>query len=781
VIKLSTTIKQNIHRKEAWDKVTGKAKYTDDLPVTNYLCARLLTSKHAYAKIKKIDTFKALELKGVKSIITGYEFPILTGPLLADRSPLARDIVRYVGEPIAIVVAIDEATALKAVRLIEVDYDIYTPILSVIEALDKNAPLLHPNINKYKRVMDDINPIKNSNISAKFQMRKGNIEKGFAESDVIIEQTFSLPQSDHLAMEIRSVRAEISVDGKVKIETSSQSPYSVKKQLASYFNIEEGNIEVHVPFVGGAFGGKAPVTLEFLAYIASHKVDGNPVRLITTREEDMISAPSRLGLEAKIKLGATYDGKINAASLIFYLDSGAYVDISPYMSKSIAADCTGPYNIENLHCDSFCVYTNHTYSTSYRGFGHLCYTYCMERAFDILANKCGLDPLKFRFINAIKPGNLTPSQGISTYSNTGDITMCLNKLRNALNYDGIAIKKIDDNIVRSIGISCFWKAAHPPTNAISGAIVTFNSDGSLNLNTGVVEMGSGGQTNLAQMLADKLKMDISQIHVVLDVDTRLNPEHFKTVASITNFMAGNAVMTAANDIIAQLKCMGAQIFSCDINDIEIENSKVFHKDNPKDFIPFKKIVHGYKTNKGSSLGEPIIAKGPFMLKGLTLLDPNTGKGKSEPSWTVGAQAVEIEFNKKDYSYRILNAYTAIDVGNIINPNGMKEIVIGGMSMGLSLASREVYRYNKNGSLETPNLRTYKLLHIGQEPIYHVNFVETPQTNSPYGTRSISEHGIIGIPAALGNALTLASGVNIIELPITPEYIWKQKEDEQNDI
>lgn len=445
------------------------------------------------------------------------------------------------------------------------------------------------------------------------------------------------------------------------------------------------------------------------------------------------------------------------------------------MAKAMAADCTGPYNIENLYCDSYCIYTNHTYSTSYRGFGHLCYTYCMECALDILAKRCGIDPLKLRLTNAIKPGDLSPTQVISSLSNTGNITACLQKLKEIIHWKGPQIKKIDNEVIRTTGIACLWKQAVPPIGSVSGAIITFNSDGSLNLNTGNVEMGSGGLTMLAHMLADKLKMDINKIHINFKKDTRLNPEHYKTVASITNYMAGNAVMKAADDVLSQLKEMGGQIFSCQPEEIDVAESKVFHKDNPKNFIDFKNIVSGYKSEDRKAIGQPILAKGTFMLKNLSLLDSNTGKGKSGPSWTVGAQAVEIEFNIKDSTYRIINATTVMDVGKIVNPDGMKGMIYGGMAMGLSMASREVYDYNHEGRLKTPNLRTYKLLHIGQEPLYHVEFIETPQLDSPYGSRSISEHGIIGIPAALSNALSLATNIDINELPLTPEYLWRHME------
>ncbi|MGF7145849.1 CO/xanthine dehydrogenase Mo-binding subunit [Anaerotaenia torta] len=772
---MRTTIDESIHRKEAWDKVSGNAKYTDDKPVIGYFHARILTSPHPHARIKSIHCLEARQLKGVKAIITGNDFPVLSGPLLEDRPPIAKDLVRYAGEPVAVVVAVTEAIALRAVRMIEVEYEPLTAVFSPEEALKKEAPYLHPDLGKYKKLQKDIQPVEHSNIASKFQVRKGNIEEGFSESHVVIERNYKLPPSDHLAMEVRAVRAEISADGKVKIETSSQSPYTVVKQLSSCFQIPAGNIEVNVPLVGGAFGGKVPVTLEFLAYMACTKVNGAPVRLTVSREEDMTTAPCRLGLEANIKIGAKSDGTITAADFTFYLDTGAYSDIGPYMSKAIAADCTGPYSIANLSCDSYCIYTNHTYSTSYRGFGHLCYTFCIERTMEDLAEQCGIDSMEFRKINAIRPGHLTPAQVVSTYSNTGNLELCLDKLKNLLHWKGEKVRKINDNKVLATGIACLWKSATPPANAVSGSIITFNSDGSLNLNTGVVEIGSGGQTNLAQMIADKLKMDIKDIHVSLAVNTRLNPEHYKTVASMTNYMAGNAVMKAADDVLGQLKAMGGQIYSCSPEEIEVADSRVFKKEQPDRYTLFKDIVSGYQTPNGASIGEPVIAKGSFMLKGLSMMDPNTGKGRTGPSWTVGAQAVEIEFNPLDFTYKIINAVTVMDVGKVINPDGMKEIIYGGMSMGLSMSSREVYEYNKEGRLNTPNLRTYKLLHIGEEPRYQVEFVETPQTDSPFGSRSISEHGIIGIPAALGNALAAASGIPVRELPLTPERLWRAKE------
>lgn len=764
-------IGKSIPRKEAWDKVTGKAQYTDDLPVAGVLSARLLTSTCAHGVIRRIDISKALAVRGVKAVLTGEQSPELYGPLVLDRPALARGIVRYAGEPVALVIAQDEPTAETAVRMIEVEYDTLPFVLTPSQALAEEAILVHDQSNGYKKVMTDIYPQAGTNIASRYQIRKGNAREALSKCEIIVQQRFCLPPSDHLATEVRSARAQISSEGEVLITTSSQSPYTVRKQIAEAFLIPSGKIQVRVPFVGGGFGGKAPVFLEILAFLASRSVGGKPVRLTIPREQDMASAPSRLGLEADIKIGATRDGILQAAEMTYWLDCGAYTDISPYMAKAIAVDCTGPYHLENLSCDSLCVYTNHTYATSFRSFAHESCSFCVERTMDTLAHRCGVDTLELRLRNAIHPGSLTPTQVVCTESLTGDLTACLNRIKPLAEWDGGKALSIKKDTVRAKGVACFWKTENPPTDAVSGALITFNPDGSVNLNTGVVEMGSGGQTHLAQFLAERLRIDPAQVHVVMPVDTRTAPEHWKTVASFTEYMAGHAVLRAVDDLMVQLRRNGAEAFQCAEEDVDIANGNVFSIKNPEKFIAFKDIVQGYQSTAGESLGEPVLGRGGFILKGLIQLDPLTGRGQTGPAWTLGAQVVEVEADLRTFSYRILTASTVMDVGKVLNPELMRAMVAGGMAMGLSLASREACHYDKSGVPQAPNLRTYKLMHIGQEPDYRVDFVETPEEGSPYGVRRYAEHGTIAMPAALANALSTAFGMELLSLPLTPEHIW----------
>jgi CO/xanthine dehydrogenase Mo-binding subunit len=282
------------------------------------------------------------------------------------------------------------------------------------------------------------------------------------------------------------------------------------------------------------------------------------------------------------------------------------------------------------------------------------------------------------------------------------------------------------------------------------------------------------KTTLAQILAETMKMDISKIHVILEVDTQFCPEHYKTVASMTTFMAGKAVQRAAEDLIRQLKSLGAVVLKCPPEDLALAEEKVYQRHDPSIFIPLKDLVHGYKYPDGQSIEGQIMGRGSFIMSNLTTLNKNTGEGVPGPAWAVGAQAIEVEFDTKDFSYRLVRAATVIDAGKVLNPKTARGLITGGMCMGLGLATREAFEYDNKGEMRNTNLRTYKVMHIGQEPVYLVDFIETPQINAPFGARGIAEHGILGIPAALANALSSAAQVELDQLPISPETIWKAK-------
>lgn len=767
----------SVPRKEAMNKVTGAAKYNMDYIAPGLLYARMLTSTEAHANLIRVDISQALKEPGVQNVITGSFFPVLTGTIIEDRPPLATNKVRYYGEPIAVVIANTLEEAIAAKEKIFVEYEPLPVINSVSQGLAAEANLIHEQLSEYVNIIEDVNPQSATNVNDLIQVRKGDMEKAWAECDEVAEAIFTLPQTDHIAMEPRNVWAEILPDGIVNIHSSTQAPFSIRELISKYFGVNEGNIIVHTPLVGGGFGGKAAVQLELIAYLASLSVGGRPVKLFNTREEDIITSPCHLGMEAKVKLGATKDGLFKAAELIYNIDCGGYADISSRLARSMAADGTGPYNIENLFCDVRSVYTNHPYVTSFRGFGHPESAFAIERTIDILASKLNIDPLVIRLKNALNPGDTSPTGVALTKSYLGDLPTCITRLKENFNWDEGVYLDIGGGKIRAKGMSCLWKTSNSPTDAGSGVVLTMNSDGSINISCGAIEIGPGMKTTLAQLLAEKLQMNIEQIHIRMDMNTGVDPHHWKTVASMTTYMVGQALLDAAEDLIEQLLNIGGIALKCAPQDLAIKNSRVYLQADPTCFITFNDICQSYKFPNGNSVGGPIIGRGSFVMRHLTPLNAETGQGRSGPYWTVGAQAVEVEFDTNDYTYRLVRVGTVIDAGKVINPKTARGVVMGGICMGLGLASREAFIYDSEGKTATTSLRTYKVMRIGEVPEYIIDFVETPQADGPYGARGLSEHGIIGIPAALANALSTASGLNINQLPLTPELIWRLKQKE----
>jgi CO/xanthine dehydrogenase Mo-binding subunit len=766
-------IGKSVIRKEAFDKVTGRARYTHDQHIAKMLSCKMVISPYGHAKIISIDTSEAWKIHGVRAILAGEAFP-LVGEAIRDRPPIAVEKVRYHGEPVALVVADTPWQAKNAAERIIVHYELLPVVNSPTQAYQKNAPLVHERLDEYKKE-DDSHPVPGTNIATHIKIRKGNMEKGWAESETTVEASFSFAPSDHVAMETRCSIAEIQPDGNIHITTSSQAPFMVKKLIADYFGEDIGKIIVDTPLVGGAYGGKAPVQLEILAYLASKAVGGRPVKLLNTREEDILTSPCHIGLDATVKFGADRNGKIKATEIRYLWDGGAYSDKAIDLARAGAVDCTGPYNIENVWCDSYSMYTNHPYPGPYRGFSHSELSFVIERTMDLLAQKLGMDPLEIRYINAIKPGNTTPTRVRLNKSNVGNLQKCIERLRELIKWEEGPIQELNERFIRVKGVSCSWKTSTIDANAPSGVILTFNRDGSINLMSGIVEIGTGTKTVLAQILAERLKMDVDKIHVRMDVDTQTTPEHWKTVASRGTFMAGRATLNAADDVIRQLKEVASCVLRAPKEDLEVANSQVFLRDDPSIAIPFKDIGYGYQYPNGNAIGGQIIGRGNYILRHLTHMNPETGAGKPGPEWTVAAYGVEVEFDRRDFTYRLVKAATVVDIGKVMNEKAALGQVMGAMSMGLAFAGRETFYFDDLGRVLNPQLRTYRPLHYGENPEYLVGFVETPQIDGPYGARGVGEHGLMGMPGALGNALSTASGVSLHHLPLIPELIWKAKE------
>jgi CO/xanthine dehydrogenase Mo-binding subunit len=420
------------------------------------------------------------------------------------------------------------------------------------------------------------------------------------------------------------------------------------------------------------------------------------------------------------------------------------------------------------------MYTNHTYAAAFRGFGHPELTFAIERAMDILAGKLGMDPLELRLKNVILPGDTSPTQTSLDRSNIGNLPKCIQRLAELIHWEEVDEGETAGDKIRAKGVSCFWKNSNTSLNAGGGTMLTFNYDGSINLICAAVEIGQGIKTALAQILAEKMKINVEQVHVEMEVNTTTNPEHWKTAASRTTLLIGRAVLRAAEDAINQLRSIAAVVLKSSPDELEVGGGNVFLRNNPQIQIEISKIAFGYTLPNGNTIGRQVIGRGSYALDNLTKLDTETGKGNPGPEWTVGAAAVEVEFNKKEYTYKILRAACVVDAGKVINSAMARGQISGGMNLGLSFASLEAFLFTNKGIIQNKQLRTYNIMRLGENPEYLVDFVETPNLDGPYGARGIGEYGVIGMPAALANSLSHAAEIPLNQLPLIPELIWKLK-------
>jgi len=760
---------KSIPRVDAFEKVTGTTKFVADLEVSGMLYAKFLRSPHAHARILSIDVKKAEKHPGVEAAITGQAFPYRMGLYVRDKMVLAKDKVRWAGEPVAAVAAESEEAAEEAIDLIDVKYEPLPPVFDVNEALKPGSPLVHENLAQYEH-SPVFTPIPGTNIANIFKVRKGDIKSGFENATVVVENEFSMPQVSHAAMEPRACIAQYFQDGSAEVWTCAQSPFAVRYILSHALGIPLQKINVHVPHVGGGFGGKAGINFEPLVVLLSKFSEGRPVKLFLTREEELTTAPLRQGFYGWIKTGVDAKGKIVAEQIKYVYDAGAYADYGVNIGRAAGYACTGPYEVPNIHCDSITVYTNHPYGTAFRGFGHLEFLWAIERQMDILANKLGIDAVEIRLRNALRPGSITAT-GEKLREDAGRVDQCIRTVAEKLGW-GEKQPPAADGKLYGMGIAALWKAPAMPPNAGSSAIIKFNEDGSASLAVGVTEIGQGTTTSLAQMAAEELGLPIEKIRVVPERITDLTPYSWQTVASRNLFMEGKAVISAARDAKEQIIDMASQALRVSKSELILENEMVFPRGQPDKGIPIQQFAMGYTYPNGSAIGGPVIGRGSYVPRGLTYLDPETGQGFPALKWTFGAQGVKIKLDPDTGEIEVLKVASAFDIGKTINPLLVLGQVYGGMLQSLSIGLMEGYVYNEAGAMLNSNFTDYKIARASDMPEEHVvTLIENPQSDGPYGARGIGELTMLSIPPAIANAVFDASGVQLFDLPMRQERVW----------
>ncbi len=768
-------IGKDIKRVDGIEKVTGYAKYTDDFKFAGMLHAKIKKSPYAHARILSIDTSKAEKLEGVKAIITGKDVPNRVGLYLEDKTFLAVDKVRFVGEPVAAVAAVTPEIAEAAVELIEVEYEELPGVFHVLDGIKEDAPLIHEDLEKYN-YGSIFFPKPGTNISNHYKIRKGDVEKGFAEADYIMENEFYVPHIQHAPIENHSAIALVEPGGKTTVWSSCQSPYAVRKALSVAFKLPLNKIRVIAATVGGGFGGKAGTTLEGITIPLAQKLMGRPVKLTFTREEDMVCSFVRQGCYMKIKAGVKKDGKIVAVENTFYWDGGAYTEYGVNIARAGGYSSTGPYDVPNVKADSVCVYTNHPVGGPYRGFGMSEIHFAIEQNLDMIAEALKIDPVEFRKINALKDGGHTVT-GQEIY-NVG-LVKCIEAVEKDIQWN-VPASSSDPKKVRGKGLACMYKAPSQPNNVASSAIIKINEDGTANLATTAIDLGQGAYTALAQIAAEVLTIPVENISVIAG-DTDNTPYEWQTVASRITYCTGNAVLNAAEDAKAQMLKLGAVGLGLPQEDVELKDGHVCSKIYKDRKLSIASLALGLTMPDGSGVHGPIIGRGSFIPPNVRNTDKETGQGEKPVAfWTFGCQGVEIEIDTETGDIKVLKVAAAYDVGKAINPQLTIGQIEGGIVQGLGSALLEHLIMDK-GRVVNPNFVDYKIPAVSDVPEMVIKVIEVPEETGPFGARGVGEPAMVPTAPAIANAIYNALGVRINTLPITAEKVLEAIKNKKSQI
>ncbi|TVR29371.1 MAG: xanthine dehydrogenase family protein molybdopterin-binding subunit [Spirochaetaceae bacterium] len=770
------TVGRKSPRVDAYEKLTGHAPYVSDMVVSGMLYAAVKQSPHARARIRSIDTSRARELPGVRAVVTGAELDYRVGLYVVDKGILARDEVRHFGEAVAAVAADTLMIAQQAVRLIEVDYELLDPVLHPLKALEKDAPLVHPRLGDYSYMEAAFTPVPGTNIANHTKIRKGDVEKAFAEAEWIIERQYTNPSVQHVPMETHVAIVRWQPNDEVTIWSSAQSPFTLRNLFCTAMKLPHRNVRVIVPYVGGGFGGKAGIGIEPLVAVLSRLSGGRAVKLTASREQEFSLLPCRSQLTYRIKTGVSADGRITGQHMTMYWDSGAYADYAVNVTRASAYSAAGPYEIPNAWVDAYTIYTNKPFGTAYRGFGHVEFHWGIERHMDLVAKVIGMDPVEFRRRNTLKAGcrSLT---GELIRENTGSVDKCLDAVCASINYGSLTKQEKERQKRTGMkigkGVACFHKAPAMPPFTATAVILKMNEDGTVTANLALTDYGQGSYTAIGQIIAERLGFAVEKVKVAFDCDTDREPYDWQTVASKGLILSGNAAILAAEDLLARAYDVASQALRCNQIDLAHDGEKIYVKHHPESAVTFRQMAVGFAYPNGNGIGGPLIGVGRYIAQGLSHLDKATGQGNPALDWTYGAHGMIVEVNEKTGEYNILKVGSAFDVGKVVNPDSVRGQAIGGMMQGLGTAVCEGYIYDEAGHLLNPSFTDNKIPTSVDMPLeIECMVVETAQIDGPYGARGVGEHPMIGVAAALGNCLQQATEAEITHMPMRFEDVWR---------
>jgi CO/xanthine dehydrogenase Mo-binding subunit len=756
-------IKQPIPSVDGKGLMMGRPAYTDDLAEPNSLIVKVLRSPYPFAKIKSIDTKKAENVTGVELVLTYKDFKRIpftrAGQGYPEPSPhdkfVLDEYVRHVGDEVAAVAARTEEQCLKALDLIEVEYEILEPILDFETAKD-NPIVLHPEPEIHEMFPIGFDPKRN--LAASYHMEVGNVKEELKKCDVVISETFYTQAQAHAMMEPHTVNARIDYQGRLVIFSSTQTPIHVRRILSQTLEVPLSKIRVIKPRVGGGFGGKQSLHGEMLVSAVTLRT-GKPAKMVYTRKEVFEASPTRHAMRIDISLGASKEGVLQAIDCKVLSDTGAYGEHALTVFMVAGSKVLPLYNkVNSVRFYGDVVYTNHNSAGAFRGYGAIQGNFALESAIDILVHRLQMDPIAFRDKNMMKEGETSPifeimgegTEGTAMIMESCKLEYCLHRGEELSGWNEVyPYQQVSPTKRRAIGMAIAMQGSGIPYIDMGSATIKLNDDGFYNLLIGATDIGQGSDTVLAQIAAEVLGCEMDQM-IVYSSDSDLTPFDTGAYASSTTYVSGNAVYKAAVQMKEMLIEEAAKRMHATPKDITFDGQLFSSKDQE---LTINELANRLYYNDDQ--------------KQLTATSSYVGH-KSPPPFMTGFADITIDMETGEFE---INNYTSIvDCGTPLNTMLARGQVEGGIVQGLGMAVFEDVRFSKSGKLITNDFISYLIPTRHEIKNLTTEFAESYEETGPFGAKSVGEIGIDTPPAAIANAVYNAVGVRITDLPITPEKI-----------
>ena len=737
---------------DAKEKVTGRAQYLDDMTFPDQLIGKILRSPHPHARIRSIDTSEASALEGVRAVLTAKDAPRNRfGMEIADCDIFAIDKVRYVGDEVAAVAAETAEIAREALKLIRVDYELLPVVDDPLRAMAPEAPLVHEDLK--------------SNVVKEYHISRGDVEADFAACDYVFEHEFSTHRVSGLYLEPFGAAAWWESNGRLTMWTGMQAMFQGRNELARALGIDPTRITMKSPFIGGAFGAKIWLrNFHPIVALLARKAR-RPVKLVLTREEEQLTTRPRVAPRMKVTLGMMKDGTMVCKQSEIIADNGAYSWAAPkvLLNMAMRTDCL--YRFRSSKTDAYLVYTNLIPTSGFRGYGNSQMHFALESFIDMCCRKAGLDPVEVRLKNCVHKGDVTLHRWKIKSCGLDD---CIARAAEAIRKDRRPAEEGNGRIRRGIGLACMTHVSGNRSGDKfdgSGAMVRIQEDGSVFVFSGEADMGQGAKTVFAQIAAETLGVPIESI-TIMPIDTDVSPFALGSYSSRVTTVGGKAVLLACRQVREQVLDLAAAMTGRPVETLDLDEGVVVAAEGEPLSLPLRKVAYqAIRTNAGVPLTAFI-----------TYDPPTEGADKDfygdySSAYTYGAHAVEVEVDTVTGKVKVLRVVAAHDVGRTVNELGLQGQINGGVAQGIGWCLYENMLFDK-GRPVNASLHGYTLMTIADMPEIESVIVESNDPVGPYGAKGVGEPTLIPTAPAIANAIEDACGVRIVDLPITPEKVYR---------